>query len=84
MFGEVISAMSLESKMYSRTMETLEAVDQLEEIHRTGDRVLELERAGKLPRAIAESLLHELLQCFHEPLKYRAELDAIKMTIRED
>jgi hypothetical protein len=81
-FADLESAEALKSRAYERTLETFEAVDQLEEIRRIGDRVLVLARGSRLSRARAESLLHELIVCFAEPLKHREKLDEVRRIVR--
>jgi hypothetical protein len=81
-FVDLVSSVSLKSRTYERTVDAFEAVDQLEEIRDTGDRVLMLARSDRLRRAQAESLLHELLVCFAEPLAHRRKLDEVKRIVR--
>jgi len=80
-FVDLVSSVPLKSRAYERTMETLEAVDQLQEITATGDRVLMLARSGRLARTQAEALLHDLMVCFEEPLEQTAKLNEVKRTV---
>jgi len=81
-FADVVSAQSLASRAYGRTVDTFEAVDQLEDISGAGDRVLELTRRGRLPAEKAETLLQELMACFAEPLQHKEQLHQINRILR--
>lgn len=81
-FSDLLSAAALESRAYARTLETFEAVDQLEEIRRIGDQVLLLVRGGRVPRDAAETLLVELMVCFADPLGQLERLHRIEQIVR--